>query len=111
MREKPVVWLGNEIKTPPFSQSARLDAGYYLRMLQDGELPGMPRCRPMPEIWKRCHELRIPDPESDKTWRIIFRLDPDAIVIGETFAKKKTPGKVIRVCQKRFKQYDSITAM
>lgn len=33
----------------------------------------------MPEIGRGCHELRIND--KDKTWRIIYRIDPDAIII------------------------------
>lgn len=33
-----------------------------------------------------CHELRIVDQEV--TWRIVYRVDPDAIVIAEVFAKK-----------------------
>jgi hypothetical protein len=30
---KPIVWLHGEIKTPPFSGAARLQAGFLLRML------------------------------------------------------------------------------
>ena len=68
----------------------------------------MPQSRPMPIIGTRCHELRIND--EDKTWRIIYRIDDDAIVIVEVFAKKtnKTPDAVIKQCQKRLKQYDAI---
>jgi hypothetical protein len=59
--DKPLVWLEGEIKTPPFSQAARLEAGYLLRKLQQGEALGMPHSRPMPSIGSRCHELRIND--------------------------------------------------
>jgi len=38
----------------------------------------------MPSIGARCHELRIPDKNS--TWRIIYRLDPDAVILLEVFA-------------------------
>ena len=34
----------------------------------------------MTAIGLRCHELRVVD--VDKSWRIIYRLDPDAIVIA-----------------------------
>lgn len=66
----------------------------------------MPHSRPMPSIGKRCHELRIVDEEA--TWRIIYRLDPDAVIIGEVFSKKtqSTPRKVIDICKARFKHYD-----
>ncbi len=105
-KDKPLVWLHGEIRTPPFSPVARIEAGVLLRQLQQGELLSMPHSRPMPTIGPRCHELRIND--SDKTWRIIYRLDSDAIVIGEVFSKKttKTPKEVINICKKRFQNYD-----
>jgi len=37
-REKPLVWLHGEVKTPPFSREARIEAGFLLRRLQDGEI-------------------------------------------------------------------------
>ncbi|MCA9031452.1 MAG: type II toxin-antitoxin system RelE/ParE family toxin [Planctomycetaceae bacterium] len=104
--DKPLVWLHGEVKTPPFSLAARIEAGVLLRRLQGGESIGLPHSRPMPSIGKRCHELRIPD--ENVTWRIVYRVDADAIVIGDVFAKKTnaTPKKVIDVCQRRFKKYD-----
>jgi phage-related protein len=104
--DKPLVWLHGEVKTPPFSEGARIEAGSLLRRLQKGENLSMPHSRPMPSIGKRCHELRIDD--ADATWRIIYRIDPDAIVILEVFQKKtrQTPKKVIEVCQQRIRKYD-----
>lgn len=111
MADKPLVWLHGEVETPPFSFEARMRAGFLLRALQSGVLLSMPDSRPMPSIGKRCHELRIIDSETYKTWRIIYRTDPDAIIIAEVFAKKtqKTPQKVIAVCKKPLKEYDRIT--
>lgn len=110
MASKPLVLLHGDIRTPPLSQEARLHAGYLLRMLQEGELLTLPDSRPMPSITKRCHELRIDDSGTKKTWRIIYRIDEDAIVIAEVFAKKtqQTPKKVITSCKKRFWEYDRI---
>ena len=107
--DKPLVWLHGEVKTPPFSLEARIEADTLLRRLQGGERIGLPQSRPMPLIGKRCHELRIPD--EDVTWRIVYRTDADAIVIGEVFSKKTkvTPKKVIDVCKRRFKKYDEVT--
>jgi len=48
--DKPLVWLRGGIKTPPFSQNARLEAGFLLRKLQRGEKLSMPHSRPMPSI-------------------------------------------------------------
>ena len=106
IESKPVVWLHGEIKTPPFSPLVRIEAGVLLRRLQQGQLISLPHSRPMPSIGLRCHELRIHD--IDSTWRIIYRLDSDAVIIGDVFCKKtpKTPKKIIEVCKRRFQQYD-----
>ena len=77
---KPLVWLHGQVKTPPFSTRARIEAGFLLRQLQKGEKLSLPHSRPMPSIGKCCHELRIND--KNKTWRIIYRIDPDAIIIS-----------------------------
>jgi phage-related protein len=106
---KPLVWLHGEVKTPPFSREARIEAGLLLRRLQSGENLGMPYSRPMPSIGKRCHELRVRD--ADANWRIMYRVDGDAIVLLEVFSKKtgKTPASVIKTCKRRIAEYDALT--
>ena len=106
--DKPLAWLHGEVKTPPFSQEARIESGVMLRRLQQGETLGLPHSRPMPSIGAHCHELRIRD--SDKTWRIIYRIDEDAILIVEVFQKttQKIPTNIIDNCQKRLKKYDAL---
>tara|TARA_R110002096_G_scaffold97694_6_gene217668 strand:+ start:3633 stop:3959 length:327 start_codon:yes stop_codon:yes gene_type:complete len=108
MLEKSLVWLSGEIKTPPFSTNARISAGHWLRKLQKGEFVEMPHSRPMPSIGSNWHELRIKD--ISETWRIIYRLDEDAIIIAEVFKKKtqQTPKQVIDVCKRRLRKYDSL---
>lgn len=66
----------------------------------------MPHSRSMPGIGSRCHELRIPD--AHVTWRILYWIDPDAIVILEVFSKKTrtTPQHVIQLCQQRLRAYE-----
>lgn len=105
-KQKPLAWLHGEVKTPPLSAAARIDAGFLLRRLQRGDLLSMPHSRPMPAIGPRCHELRIVDTEA--TWRIVYRVDADAIVIAEVFAKKtqQTPKQVLDVSRRRLKEYD-----
>ena len=107
--DKPVAWLHGEIKTPPFSEKARIETGVLLRRLQRGEALSLPHSRPMPGIGSRCHELRIQD--ADSTWRIMYRADADAVIIVEVFAKKTqaTPKAVIDACRRRLKNYDDIT--
>ncbi|MBC7910727.1 MAG: type II toxin-antitoxin system RelE/ParE family toxin [Pyrinomonadaceae bacterium] len=104
--DKPLVWLHGEIKTPPFSIVARLEAGLLLRRLQQGENLGLPQSRPMPTIATHCHELRVRD--KNKNWRIIYRTDEDAIVIIEVFNKttRTTPDEAIAKCQRRLRLYD-----
>jgi phage-related protein len=100
--DKELAWLHGEVKTPPFSKAARM----LLRKLQRGERLSMPHSRPMPSIGRRCHELRIDD--ENVTWRIVYRIDSDAIVILEVFDKKtnQTPKQVIDSCKQRIKNYD-----
>jgi len=43
----PLVWLHGEVKTPPFSQEARIEAGTLLRRLQLGQTLSLPHSRPM----------------------------------------------------------------
>jgi phage-related protein len=104
--EKPLVWLSGEVKTPSFSKSARLECGFLLRRVQHGQFLALPWSRPMPLVGRRCHELRIQD--GALTWRIICRIDPDAIIVVDVFAKKQraTPRWVITRCKKRLQRYD-----
>ncbi len=108
--EKPLVWLRGEIKTPPFGQEARLKAGFLLRRLHHGDKLSMPLSRPMPSIGPSCHELRIED--RNKIWRIIHRIDDDAIIILEVLLKKteQTPKRVINICKERLARYDQISS-
>jgi phage-related protein len=105
--EKPLVWLHGEVKTPPLTSAARIEAGFLLRLLQDGEKLSLPRSRPMPSIGRRCHELRIND--ENGTWRIIYRIDNDAILILDVFQKQSqhTPQNVIEGCKRRIRLYDN----
>ncbi|MGF1576571.1 MAG: type II toxin-antitoxin system RelE/ParE family toxin [Cyanophyceae cyanobacterium] len=109
-KEREVVWLKAEIKTPPFSPDARITAGFLLRKLQQGENLSLPESRPMPIVGGKCHELRIHDDDASCEWRIIYRIDDDSIVIANVFKKKtqKTPQNEILLSQYRLKTYDEI---
>jgi len=102
---KRLVWLAGEIKTPPFSVAARREAGFLLRLLQEGASIGMPRSRPMPTIGPSCLELRIVD--ADHSWRVVCHVAADAVVILEVFAKKteSTPRPVLENCRRRLARY------
>lgn len=103
--DKPLVWLYGEVKSPPFSPTARIEAGVLLRRLQRGELLALPHSRPMPAIGKGCHELRIVD--ETRTWRIVYGIESDAIVILDVFSKttRATPDAILRICRRRLEQY------
>ena len=107
-KHKPLVWLHGEVKTPPFGKEARIEAGYLLRRLQRGDSLGMPHSRPMSTIGPRCHELRVTD--EGKTWRIVYRIDADAIIILEVFSKttNKTQKTILEVCKRRLRGYDAV---
>ena len=104
--DKPLAWLHGEIKTPPVSVAARIELGLLLRRLQSGEMLSLPHSRPMPSVGQRCHELRVTD--SGQSWRVIYRIDRDAVIIVEVFVKKtrKTPKRIVEVCRQRLERYD-----
>ena len=106
-QDKPLVWMHGEITTPPFSANARIEAGYLLRQVQKGIKLSLPQSRPMPSIGARCHELRIND--ENLTWRIIYRIYTDAILILEVFEKKtsKTPKSILEICKQRIQLYQA----
>ena len=105
--DKPLIWMHGEVTTLPFSEIARIEAGYLLRQLQKGISLSLPQSRPMPSIGSNCHELRIND--ENLTWRIIYKIYTDAILILEVFEKKtsKTPKSIIDTCKKRIKRYNA----
>jgi phage-related protein len=94
--------------TPPVGAAARIEAGVLLRRLQQGESFGLPHSRPMPSIGRRVHELRVTDRAGRLTWRIVYRIDPEAILVVHWFEKQtqKTPRSVIEVCKRRLRGYD-----
>jgi phage-related protein len=107
MDAKPLRWLRGEVKTPPIRVEARRRIGMLLRELQDGEQLSMPHSRPMPAIGPRCHELRVTD--QNKTWRLVYRTYPDAVVILDVFEKKtnRTPRRVLEDCRRRLRLYEA----
>ena len=104
---KPLVWLRGEVKTPPMSAAARIEIGFLLRQLQRGMSLGMPFSRPLPSIGSSVHELRVRDGDND--WRLVYRIDVDAIVIVDVFAKRSraTPHRMIEIGRERLRRYDA----
>lgn len=103
------MWFGGEVKSPPFSPAARRRAGYLLRSLQGGVLLSMPDSRPLPTVGARCHELRIAD--QGISWRIVYHIDEDAIVILDVFKKQTQtlPLQVVQRAQQRLRRFLSST--
>lgn len=60
----------------------------------------------MPSIGPRCQELRVSD--AGRQWRLIYRIDPEAIVIIDMFRKttQKTPKSAIHRSRRRLRDYD-----
>lgn len=104
---KPVVWLHGEIKTPPFTEAGRWEAGELLRALQQGEMPSMPHAEPLPVVGPGCGSLRVRD--GGHNWRIVYRLDADAVIVLEVYAKKtaRIPQEIIGRCRRRLRDYDA----
>ena len=106
---KPLGGLGGALQPPPVGIEARRRAGTLLRMLQEGEPLAFPDSRPMPGIGPRVHELRVRDRENGLSWRIFYRIDSDAILVIDWFAKKSrtTPRGVMDTCKARLERYDA----
>lgn len=64
-KDKGLLILHGEVRTPPMSHNARVEVGYLIRKLQQREGLSLPHSRPMPLIGRRCHELRIQDEGGD----------------------------------------------
>jgi phage-related protein len=107
---KPLAWLHGEIQTPPFTKEGRKEAGDLLRLLQEGEKLGMPQAEPVPAVGRRCGALRVRD--GGHNWRIMYRTDPDAVLVLDVYPKKtkKIPDEVIRRCRQRLRDYDDAVA-
>ncbi len=106
VERKPLLWLHGEVRTPPFTVEGRQEIGMLLRLLQQGKQLGMPQAELLPDVGPRCGALRVRD--ANHNWRMMYRIDPDAVLVLEVYAKKtpKIPDEVIRRCQQRLKQYD-----
>jgi phage-related protein len=81
-----------------------------LRLLLAGERLDMPQSEPLPSIAPGCGALRVR--AQGHSWRIVYRIDSDAILILEVYSKttRKIPKEVIDRCKQR-KQYDgAVTA-
>jgi phage-related protein len=62
----------------------------------------------MPVIGPRVHELRVQDHEAGISWRIVHRIDADAVLVVHWFEKqtRTTPRFVVALCRKRLAGYD-----
>jgi phage-related protein len=87
------------------TSAARNEAGFLLWRIQNGEAIGMPASRPMPSVGPNCHELRVRD--AAHNWRIMYRIDPDEIIVATLFAKRteKTPRSEIERARRRLADY------
>jgi len=66
----------------------------------------LPQAEPLFVVGPRCGAIRVRDGEHN--WRIMYRVDPDAILILDVYAKKtrRIPDEVIARCKRRLKNYD-----
>ncbi len=90
---KLLAWLHGEIKTPPFTEEGRKEAGNLLRLLQQGEKLGMPQAESLPIVGSRCGALRVRD--GAHHWRIMYPKKT-----------RKIPQEIINCCKKRLKDFD-----
>jgi len=96
-----------EIKSPPMGTSARRKTGLFLRQLQEGEELPKGAFTSMRGIGKRCYELYIDDAEKGCSWRVVYHVGREAIVVLDCFKKKseETPQRYIERCRKRLDRW------
>jgi phage-related protein len=106
MSAKPLRWFSDAITVPPFSRNAALRVGAMLEVVALGGTLTMPHSRPLPSVGPRCHELRVKN--GNKTWRVIYHIGDDAIVVLDVFSKKTraTPKTTIDRCKRRLNRYE-----
>ncbi len=77
-----------------------------LRYLQNGLTLAMPQAEPLPVIGPHCGAIRVRDEQHN--WRIMYRVDADAVVLVKVYDKKakKIPAEVITQCKQRLNLYD-----
>jgi phage-related protein len=65
----------------------------------------------MPSIGRGVAELRVTDGDGRVEWRLVYRVDADALLVVALFKKKtqKTPKNWIETCQERLVRYASRT--
>ena len=102
------MWLHGEVRTPPLTATARIETGLLLRRLQHGESLGLPHSRPLPALGRHCHELRVVD--EGAMWRLVYRIDADAVIVVEVFSKKTRamPERVLDACRRRLRAFDEL---
>jgi len=88
---------------------ARREAGYLLRLLQDGHQLSMPLSRPMPAVGGGCHELRLTAEGTE--WRVFYHLDADVVLVLGVYQKavKRTPKRWLTSCKGRLTLYHRAT--
>lgn len=66
----------------------------------------MPQSEPLTDVCSRCGALRVRD--AGHNWRIMYRIDSDAVLVLEVYAKKTRtiPKAVIERCKRRLIEYD-----
>jgi phage-related protein len=80
--------------------------------MSDSTYPALRLVADKPLAWLR-GEVKTPPfsraAEADHNWRLVHRVDPDAIVIAAVFDKKtqQAPRDVIARCQRRLRAYDA----
>jgi phage-related protein len=107
--DKPLAWLSGVLSSPPMPVAARIEAGFLLRMIQQGAPLGMPPARPMPSIGPGVLALRVTDGATRSEWRIVLKPEHDVVVVLHFFQKKtqKTPQSVVALCKQRLAAFSN----
>lgn len=102
----PVVWHQQAKEAVSFfPDKVRSEIGYLLFRLQKGEVLGMPKARPMPQVGHGAYELRVRG--ADGSYRLFYVIKTEfGILALHAFQKKtqKTDWSDLKLGQRRLKE-------
>jgi phage-related protein len=103
---KKVLWHPKaKVEVKDFPDDVKRELGYLIFRLQQGESPGLPASRPMPDVAAGVSELRVRG--SDGVYRAFYYLKlENHVLVFHAFKKKTqaTPPHEIKLGTKRFKE-------
>jgi phage-related protein len=105
--DKPLVWGGRGNQNPSVLAKSQIGSGIFASETAAERNARHASFSTAAVDWSAVPELRINDERS--AWRIVYRIDSDAIIILDVFSKKNrtTPKVIVDLCKRRLREYEN----